>query len=204
VHSLTKLFSTGLLLFAFCFDASQQAICQGRVGLIGVGIQLSTPPPFVYNPNYGAMGYFGPYVATPSLGSLEMPPDILLSTWITDQIAVEPSVGLMAYTNETQWRLGITIVNHFGNEKLEPFVLVRAKAYLINSGSHLKDNSTATNVSNYVFGLGVGGEYFIGDKFSVSGECQLNYFIPDKNGLIYITNNVISTGVGISCRFYLH
>jgi len=100
--------------------------------------------------------------------------------------------------------LGLTIVNHFGHEKLKPFVLFRAKAYLSSSGSSLVYSNRATSMNNYVFGLGAGGEYFVGEKFSVSGECQLNYLIPDKNGAVYQPNNTISTGVGVSCRFYLN
>jgi len=206
VYSVTKLIINALVLFALCFNVSQQALCQERAGTIGIGVQLSTPPPFVYNLNYifGAADFYGPYVAAPAQGSMEMPPDVIISTWITDRIAIEPSIGLMAYTNETQWRLGLTILNHFGDEKLQPFVLAQTKVYLTSSGSNLVYNNSATRMTNYVFGLGVGGEYFVGKKFSVSGECQLNYLIPDKSGAVYQTDNTLSTGVGVSCRFYLN
>jgi hypothetical protein len=206
VSTLIKLILRVFILLTFWLAASQEAICQDRTGLIGIGIQLSTPPPFVYNLNYiyGAQSLSEPYVAAPAQGSMEMTPDILVSAWLTDQLAIEPSVGLMAYTNETQWRLGLTVVNHFGREKLKPFVLLRAKAYLSSSGSDLVYSNRATTMSNYFFGLGVGGEYFVGEKISVSGECQLNYLIPDKNGAVYQPDNTTSTGVSVSCRFYLN
>ena len=183
--SPTKPIISVLVLILLCLFASQQTICQDRTGLTGIGIQVATPPPYTYNPAFDPAE------------SMEMKPDILISTWLTDRLALEPSLGLVAFTNETNWRLGLAIVNHFGHEKLVPFVLFRARAYFTsNSGNSMSD---------YVLGLGFGGEYFIGEKFSVSGECQLNYLIPDKNrSLFFITDNVFSTGVGLSSRFYLN
>ena len=206
MYSLTKLILRSLVLLTLCLNISHQSISQERAGSIGIGVQLSTPPPFVYNLNYifGSMNVGGSYVATPAFSSMEMPPDILISTCITDRIAIEPSIGLMAYTNETQWRLGLKIVNHFGDEQLQPFVLAQAKVYLASSGSGLVYSNSATSMTNFVFGLGAGGEYFVGKKFSLSGECQLIYLIPDKNGAVYQPDNTISTGVGVSCRFYLN
>ena len=201
VKSIFKVF----LFLIFFLGSYQQVTCQEKLGSIGIGVQLSTPPPFVYKLDYifGASLYNGPYEATPALGTVELTPDILISTWLTDKVALEPSIGLMLYKNQTQWRLGVTVVNHFGNEKFKPFVLFQAKIYLISSGSQLVNYNRSTKTTNYLFGLGVGGEYFIVDKFSVSGCCQLNYLIPDKNGLVYITDNAMATGATVCCRFYL-
>lgn len=206
MYSLNRTILIALVLIALCLDVSQQAICQDRTGSVGIGIQLSTPPPFVYNLNnyWGAVYNAGPYMATTAQGSIEMPPDVLISAWLTNQIAIEPSIGLLAYTNQTQWRLGLAFVNHFGYDKLKPFVSLQAKAYLASSGSGLAYGNSATKMTNYVFGLGVGGEYFIVEDLSVSGEAQLNYLIPDKNGAVYQPDNTISTGVAVSCKFYLN
>ena len=182
--SLTKTLLSTFVLLGLCVNVSQQAVCQERKGLTGIGIQFSTPPPYVY----GSTLF--------SVGSMEMLPDIIISTWLTDRATLEPSLGLVAYTNQTYLRLGLTFINHFGLERLSPFVLVRGKAYLTSINSN--------NSSDYLFGLGVGGEYFISEKFSVSGECQLNYLVPDKDRSFFIKDNITSTGVGISSRFYLN
>ena len=125
-----------------------------------------------------------------------MQPDILASTWITNHIAIEPSVGILTHNNFTFWRLGFAVVKHFGQEKLSPFVLFRAKTYLVSSGG--------IKSSDYLFGLAVGGEYFVGEKFSMSGEAQLNYVVPDKKFSLFEKRNTVMTGVGITGRFYLN
>lgn len=200
-----KVSSRALLLLLLASSLIQSAHSQDKTGSIAIGVQLSTPPPLVYNDSYifGGVYISDPYSPIPARGSLEMPPDILISYWANDGLAFEPSIGIMAFTNETEWRLGLTIVQHFGVEKLRPFVSLSGKAYLSSTGSDLAYANTATKITNYFFGLGVGGEYFVGDRFSVSGQCQLNYLIPDKNALVYLASNTFSTGVGVAARFYL-
>jgi len=197
MYPITRFHVIALVLSSLCLDISQQAISQDRSGTIGIGIQLSTPPPFVYGPVYTPNYYYGPYFPTPAQGTMEIPADVLVSAWLTDQVAIEPSIGLMAYTNETQWRFGLAFVNHFGHEKLRPFVKAQAKIFLASNGGGLVYGSSPSKMTSYFYGLGVGGEYFVGEKFSVSGECQLNYLIPDKNSWI-------STGAALSCRLYLN
>jgi hypothetical protein len=136
------------------------------------------------------------YRSRPHSNTGLVPPDILVSAWVTDKIAIEPSVGILAYTNYTFWRLGFAVVNHFGQEKLSPFVLFRAKTYL--------SSASGRKSSDYLLGLACGGEYFVSDKFSVSGEVQLNYPVPDKEQTLFVRRNTIMTGVGIGARFYLN
>jgi len=195
-HSIVSMMRLSVLsgLSLICI---QQSVSQDTDRRIGIGVQLSTPPPFNYNLMYSS------YSALPTQQSLEMPPDVLISCWLTDEIALEPSVGLLAFSNETQWRLGLTIINHFGTEKLRPFVLVGGKAYLSSSTRDIPYTYSNATTTSFLFALGTGGEYFVGDKFSVSGECHLSYLIPDKSGTIYLAYNTLSTGVGLACRFYL-
>lgn len=160
----------------------QVAFSQDRKGLTGIGIQISSPP--VYN---------SPFLL---ISSIEMQPDILIAYWVSDRLTVEPSIGLMAYTNETYWRLGFSVINHFNQERLSPYLLFRGKAYL------LSDNGRKS--SDYLLGVACGGEYFIADKFSISGEAQLNYSVPDKERSLFVRRNTVNTGVGIAGRFYLN
>ncbi len=160
-----------------------KSFSQDRKGFTGIGVQISTPP--VYNLLFSGGN-----------STMEMQPDVLVSAWVTDNIAIEPSVGILAYTNETFWRLGFAVVNHFGQEKLSPFVLFRAKTYLYST--------SGWESNDYLFGLAVGGEYFVGEKFSVSGGVQLNYAVPDKEQTLFVRRNTIMTGVGIGLRFYLN
>ena len=180
--SLTKTILSVFILGGLWAGQSQQAISQDRKGLTGIGVQFSTPPQ-----------YNSPLFI---ISSMAMSPDILISTWLTDRVALEPSIGILAYTDQTFWRLGLTFVNHFGQEKLTPFVLVRSKAYLTS-------NNGSTG-SDYLIGVAVGGEYFIGEKFSVSGECQLNHWISDKDRSLFLKYNITTTGVGVAGRFYLN
>ncbi|MBI2428835.1 MAG: hypothetical protein HYV29_08580 [Ignavibacteriales bacterium] len=160
----------------------QETFSQDRKGLTGIGIQVSSPP--IYN---------SPFFL---ISSMEMQPDILVSYWISDRIAIEPTVGILAYTNETYWRLGLAMVSHFNQERLSPFFLIRWKAFL------LSDNGR--NSEDHIIGIAVGGEYFVAEKFSISGEAQLNYSIPDKERSLFVRRNTTTTGVGIAGRFYLN
>lgn len=172
-----------VLLFIVFVVMPQNMVSQERKGLTGVGIQIFTPP--FYNNSPAAF-----------LGSMEMQPDILVSAWVANNITIEPSIGVISYKNFTYWRLGFAVVNHFGQERLSPYVLFRAKTYLLSNGG--------IKIHDYLFGLAGGGEYFIAEKFSVSGEAQLNYLVPDKKFSLFEKRNTIMTGVGITVRFYLN
>lgn len=179
---ITKNVHWMFFILLLTFGLFQETVSQDRKGLTGIGIQIASPPL-----------YSSPIFL---ISSIEMQPDILISYWVTDRLAVEPSIGLMSYTNETYWRLGFSVINHFNQEKLAPYLLFRGKAYL------LSDNGRKS--SDYLLGVGCGGEYFVGDKFSISGEAQLNYSIPDKERSLFAKRNAVTTGVGIAGRFYLN
>jgi len=180
----TKSFLTAFVLLIAFSRATQQAFCEDRTGRTGIGIQLSTPAPYIDSYSIG----------TP--GSIEMPSDILISMWISDRVALQPSIGTSLNSHETYWRLGISYLNYFSHNKLSPFISVRAKTYLAYS--------YGTSSVAYLFGLGVGGEYFVGEKFSVGGECQLNYLVQDKGRASLYTDNITYTGVGVFAKFYLN
>jgi len=160
--------------------------------MTGIGVVISAPPPYTYSAGAPLYGFFNPT-------SMDMTPDILISTWITDRIALEPSVGFFSSSNITAWRFGLTYINHFGHGQFLPFALVRAKTYLTPT--------LGRDFNHYSLALGGGAEYFVGDKFSISGECQLNYFVPllvQSSDFTDTKVNITYTGVAISGRFYLN
>jgi hypothetical protein len=102
--------------------------------------------------------------------------DILAPVWATSKFVVVPSFGITSVSDAvTDLRLGIALRNVFRTGKACPYAGVRG-GMLILMPSHGEDN-----VTDYVFGGLVGGEYFFDRHFSVGVEAQLNASFSNEN-----------------------
>jgi hypothetical protein len=102
--------------------------------------------------------------------------DILFPIWTGENNIIAPAIGAIYIGDSgTDLRLGLLDRIFFNaTENIKPFLGLRAGVLLAMPD----DEDTVTD---YVFGLLGGGEYFFSENFSVGVEAQLNMSISDEN-----------------------
>ena len=126
---------------------------QGQSGKAGVGVSLV---------NTG-IRYFGAFNA-----------DIIVPYWINQRFMIQPRFGITQQDKPSQIRIGADFYSHFRDgEKVSPYVTFGALLFFDNK--YLAGKSQ----SDFLFNLGLGGEYFWDEKASIGGDTG---FLLTKNG----------------------
>src|SRR5436309_198882 len=110
-----------------------------------------------------------------SLQSLQL--DFTIPIWVGEVFVMAPSVGFMNSSDRaTDLDLAIALRYYISKQKLSPYVGLRGGALMLipKGGNTVTDN---------LFGMFFGGEYFLDSQFSVGGELQLNITISDKSSI---------------------
>ena len=111
------------------------------------------------------------------LSAVESSPKFMIRWWINDQFTFEPTFGIIHVdpskkSSATRYLPGFGFVFHFrSGEELRPF---------IGSRFDLDISSGGKTYFDLIIALPFGAEYFFSDKFSVSGEYQLQLIITDS------------------------
>ncbi len=94
--------------------------------------------------------------------------DIMIPIWTNNYVVVIPSVSFVDIGGrQSDLGLGLMLRHNLKSEEVVPYIGVRVGMLYFSP-----DNNEA--ITDYVFGLAFGGEYFIKDKFSFGIEAQLN------------------------------
>jgi len=124
--------------------------------------------------------------------------DILLPLRVGASFSVAPALGfLWAENGGSDIRLGVVPRYYFRHDNVQPFVDARIDA-LINvpeSGSRTTD---------WLVGVGGGGEYYLDAHFSLGVEAQLNLSISDANSPRFGDpgKKTLNTAASVFASFY--
>jgi len=105
--------------------------------------------------------------------------DFLVPIWISSRITIAPSFGAAWIQDAgTDLHFGVMPKYYFSDTKVSPFIGLRAALLRATP-------SGGAGVTDWLFGLSFGGEYFFDKNFSVGVESQLNYTISDERSMRY-------------------
>lgn len=104
--------------------------------------------------------------------------DILFPIWVGGYNTIAPSIGVVNIQDQfTDLSLGLVYHHYFPfNKNFAPFLGLRGGALL---GTPESGNGT----TDYLLGVGGGGEYFLSPNFSVGIEAQLNFTFSDEKSV---------------------
>ena len=145
--------------------------------------------------------------------------DIYLSINASDQIKVEPQLGLFRYSQEyeqdqfrsketvTVWRLGTGVFYRIpATESLSAYVGPRFLILWNTRSAEFNGDSNDVKRTDFAIGAALGGEYFFSGHFSLGGELQVNYVAigePDSlDDSVDLSTSLISNNGVIFLRWY--
>jgi len=124
--------------------------------------------------------------------------DIVLPIFITNSFAVAPSLGFTS-AQEIAHEIALGIIPKFylGKKKVRPFIDFRFGVLILSP----KNQDSRTD---FIYGAGFGGEYFLDNSFSFGIEAQLNATKsdPDSRRFGNPGNFNINTGTMIFATVY--
>lgn len=101
--------------------------------------------------------------------------DIVVPIWANPRFVLAPSLYVFSVQDAgSDIGVGFLLRNYFRKSKVAPFICGRVGLY-INSP---KDGDSATD---FLYGIGIGSEYFIDKNFSIGFEAQVNATTSDEN-----------------------
>jgi hypothetical protein len=101
--------------------------------------------------------------------------DIVVPIWAGSKFVVAPSIYVLSIQDAgSDIGVGILLRNYFRKSKVAPFICGRVGLY-INAP---KDDDSATD---FLYGIGIGSEYFIDKNLSLGFEAQVNATTSDEN-----------------------
>lgn len=125
---------------------------------------------------------------------------ILLPVWLNEKIILEPSIGFSSVEDAGQdYQIGIELKKFLYKEKTSPFIGIRfGTAMYSPKSSHL--------VSDFIYGIAAGGEYFVDRNFSLGIEGQLNASKSDKKSARFGAPGklIINTATAIYATIYFN
>ncbi len=100
--------------------------------------------------------------------------DIILPIWVGSKIVIAPAFSVV-YVEDAAIDLGVGIAPRFylRTGRVAPYIGGRAAAFF------LMPSGNAQNITDWLLGLTLGGEYFLDPKFSIGVEAQANFAISD-------------------------
>ncbi|NIS38770.1 hypothetical protein GWN91_06460 [Candidatus Saccharibacteria bacterium] len=99
--------------------------------------------------------------------------DIVLPIWTSQKFALVPGVSFVSIEDGgTDIGIGLSLRNYFKETEIAPFITGRFAALI---SSPAEGDST----TDFVAGIGTGGEYFLHEQFSLGVEGQLNFSFSD-------------------------
>ncbi len=101
--------------------------------------------------------------------------DIVMPIWTSPKFVVAPSLYVLSIQDAgSDIGVGILLRNYLRKSKVAPFVCGRVGFYL----NAPKDGDSTTD---FLYGIGIGSEYFIDKNFSIGFEAQVNAATSDEN-----------------------
>ncbi|MGM0546614.1 MAG: hypothetical protein ACQEST_07825 [Bacteroidota bacterium] len=117
--------------------------------------------------------------------------NLQIPIWINDQVTIAPVFGLN-YQQNNFTTLNLGVAPRFYQDMGSDFATyVGARGILQRTSPDVGDDDT-----DLLLGATGGGEYFLGNRFSLGAEAQLNFFVNDGG------NNSLSTGAAIMGTYY--
>jgi len=171
---------------ALVLGASSLAFAGPEQGKIGLGVRFATT-------NTGLHQDFG------------MQPDLILAYWATDNLVLEPRLGLASggagSDSDFDMDTGLALDYYLGyGGPVSPYVGISCDLRYFSPD--VGDSQT-----DFGMGLALGTEYFVSDSFSITGEWSFNLLIADDTGTPhdgYVNDQTTyNTGVGLTARFYV-
>ncbi|MFQ5651887.1 MAG: hypothetical protein ACE5IY_18270 [bacterium] len=118
---------------------------------------------------------------------------ILVPIWMGDKLTVAPGIAL-SYVENTGTTFTLLLVPRFylQMKRVAPYISA-------NVGVSFIDPTGPADLTDFLFGIGFGGEYFINPKFSLGVEAMVNGRVADISGAKTMS---ISTGTGVHANVY--
>ena len=100
--------------------------------------------------------------------------DIILPIWAGNKIVIAPAFSVV-YFEDAAIDLGVGIAPRFylRTGRVAPYIGGRVAAFF------LMPSGNAQDITDWLLGLALGGEYFLDPKFSIGVEAQVNFAISD-------------------------
>ena len=123
--------------------------------------------------------------------------DITMPIGVKQNVVIGPSLSLITITNAgSELGVGVFLKSYLTNDQISPFILLRA-------GAMMAMPKYSDTVTDWLMGLGTGGDYFLHERFSVGIEVQANLYVAadgsvrfgTSNNLIFNTASVITAAV---------
>ncbi len=120
----------------------------------------------LFSSSLNAQSRTGLIGASASLQDLQL--DLNIPIWVGEQTVIAPSLGLVSISDRaTDWGIGTAVRAYYNDKKVSPYAGARFGYFIFSP----KNGDTITD---FLFGLILGGEYFLDPRFSIGGELQLN------------------------------
>jgi len=101
--------------------------------------------------------------------------DFLVPIWIGSKVTISTALGITWIQDAgTDIHIGLVPKFYLSRDKVSPFINFRVGFLRVIP-------SNGKEVTDWLLGASVGGEYFFDNNFSFGIESQLNYTISDKN-----------------------
>jgi hypothetical protein len=106
---------------------------------------------------------------------------LLVPIWLNDGLVLVPTARVnFAETIGTDFAVGLSLRDYFREGKVRPY-FTPGVAALFSVAADPDDQVEDPNTLDWVFGLAIGGEYFIDPRFSFAVELGLNGYLSDEN-----------------------
>ena len=125
---------------------------------------------------------------------------IVLPFWMDELTVIAPSFGFNSVEDSGQdYQLGIAYKKFLNKEKASPFLGAHFGAAIYNPES-------SDSITDLVYGISAGGEYFVDRNFSFGIEGQLNGSISDKKSGRFgaIDKLILNTATVIYATIYFN
>ena len=102
----------------------------------------------------------------------------LMPIWVSQKFSIAPAIDFKyAEKIGTDYTLGVIPKFYINTEKIAPYFNLKIGAMINNPSSDNQIGSVKT--TDWIMGLGFGGEYFIDERFSFGVELQGNFTKSD-------------------------
>lgn len=126
--------------------------------------------------------------------------DIIVPLWTNSTTVFAPSVRLINVEGQgTDFGIGAALRKYFYEGDFMPFVSGRAGLLL-----GFPQGENAENTTDAVFGLSIGGEYFLSHHFSFAVEAQTNLTVSDERSIRFgnAGGNTFNTGMAVTASIW--
>ncbi len=126
--------------------------------------------------------------------------DIVIPFWLGETVILAPSIGFVHIEDSGQdYRIGLLLKKYLSKEKASPFLG-------FHGGVAIYSPESDDPVTDLVFGIAAGAEYFVDKHFSLGIEGQLNGTKSDDNSARFGAEGklIINTAAAIYATIYFN